>query len=417
MYREGHVARAILAWAVRGLTLPEAPVASILELAQRLVRVPTRAGVDSCEPLFGLLRDWFAARSIVVGLLRQPETGASIGLTAEVSGSRPGATYILNATVDTAPFGDVSTWTDSPTSGDLRDGWLFGRGSADSKTGVALFCHLLAAASDDQRMPAGTLGVLFDAGEHSGGFEGVRAYFADRDRRERVRGVMIGYPGNDEIVVGSRGFLRAVVRVAGTAAHSGSRRPVEANAVTRAARFTSKLAAVDLCDITGPHFPLPPKITVTFIHGGDGFSVIPDVCEVGIDFRLTPLFEADRAEALLRELVTDLDATTPAPRPTTIELQPGWPAYRLPPASLLARTLQAAAAKAHKRPCPGVVVGPSNIGNFLAELGIEAIAGFGVSYQNLHAADEAIKVDSIGPVYDTYRDAVQSLLDLSSRAP
>jgi succinyl-diaminopimelate desuccinylase len=389
----------------------QAPVDSILELAQQLVRVPTKAGVDSCEPVFDLLRDWFGARSIVVELIRQPETGANIGLTGEVSGSRPGMIHLLNATVDTAPFGDLAAWTDPPTSGELREGWLFGRGSADSKTGVAVFCHLLAAANEDQTRPSGTLGVLFDAGEHTGGFDGIRAYFADRGRRERVAGVMIGYPGNDEIVVGSRGFLRAVVRVAGTGGHSGSRRPVEVNAVTRAARLTSKLAAVDLCDVRNPDFPLPPKVTVTFIHGGDGFSVIPDLCEVGIDFRLTPHFRADRAEALLRDLVTDLDATTPAPRPTTIELQPGWPAYRLPATSRLARSLQEAATNVLKRPCPLVVVGPSNIGNFLTELGIEATAGFGVSYRNLHAADEAVEVASIAPVYDTYREALRMLLD------
>jgi succinyl-diaminopimelate desuccinylase len=61
------------------------------------------------------------------------------------------------------------------------------------------------------------------------------------------------------------------------------------------------------------------------------------------------------------------------------------------------------------------VVGPSNIGNFLAQFGIEATAGFGVSYRNLHAADEAAEVASIGPVYDTYREALQTLLDLSTR--
>jgi succinyl-diaminopimelate desuccinylase len=393
-----------------------APVESIVELARQLVRVPTRAGVDSCEAAFRLLGDWFVARSIPVELLRQPDTGTGIGLTAEVPGSRPGTVYLLNATVDTAPFGDVATWSDPPTSGDVRQGWLLGRGSADSKTGVAVFCHLLAAAKEDGTKPAAGLGVLFDAGEHTGGFDGVRAYFADRGRRDRVAGVMIGYPGNDEIVVGSRGFLRAVVRVAGTGAHSGSRRPVEANAVTRAARLTSKIAAVDVGDLTSPEFPLPPKVTVTFIRGGDGFSVVPDLCEVGIDVRLTPRFEAGDAEALLRELVADLDATTAAPRPTTIELQAGWPSYRLPATSPLARSLQVAAAGVLKRPCPLAVVGPSNIGNFLAGLGIEATAGFGVSYRNLHAADEAVEVASIGPVYETYRHALRLLVDPSGQA-
>lgn len=384
------------------------PVDSILELAQQLVRIPTRGGIDSCEPAFDPLADWLAAHEIAFERIREPEGGATIALTAEVPGSCPGPTYLLNATVDTAPFGDPGAWSDPPPSGEIRDGWLYGRGSGDSKTGVALFCHLLASALDDTEL-AGTLGVLFDAGEHTGGFDGVRAYFADPVRREPVAGVMIGYPGNDEVVVGSRGFLRAVVGVAGKAGHSGSRRPVEANAVTRAARLASTLAAVDLGDLTSPDFPVPPKVTVTFIHGGEGFSVVPDICEVGVDFRLTPRFDAPRAEALLWEMVADLDATTPAPGPTTIELQPGWPAYRLPATSPLARALQDAAGCVFGRPPPFAIVGPSNIGNFLAEIGIEATAGFGVTAQNLHAADEAVEIASIAPVYQTYRHALRTL--------
>ncbi len=332
-----------------------------------------------------------------------------MAVTGEVRGSRPGPTYVLDATVDTAPFGDPAAWSDPPTSGEIRQGWLFGRGSADCKTGVALFCHLLAAARDDGAALGGTLGGLFDAGEHSGGFDGVRAYFADDARRAPVAGVMIGYPGNDEVVVGGRGFLRAVVRVAGTAGHSGSRRPVEANAVTRAARLASNFSAVDLGDLTSPDFPLPPKVTVTFIHGGEGFSVVPDTCEVGVDFRLTPRFDGVEAETLLQEMVADLDATTPAPRPTTVEWQPGWPAYRLPATSPLARSLQEAAGGVFGRTPPFTVAGPSNIGNFLAQVGIEATAGFGVTYQNLHAANEAVEVASIAPVYQTYRDALRSL--------
>ncbi|HEY3240946.1 MAG TPA: M20 family peptidase, partial [Acidimicrobiia bacterium] len=134
-----------------------------------------------------------------------------------------------------------------------------------------------------------------------------------------------------------------------------------------------------------------------------------DICEVGVDFRLTPRFDAARAEALLREMVADLDATTPAPSPTTIELQPGWPAYRLPATSPLPRALQDAAGCVFGRPPPFAIVGPSNIGNFLAEIGIEATAGFGVTAQNLHAADEAVEIASIAPVYQTYRHALLTL--------
>lgn len=78
-----------------------------------------------------------------------------------------------------------------------------------------------------------------------------------------------------------------------------------------------------LGDTEAPHDAGLP--VVTFIHGGDGFSAIPDACELGVDLRLTPRFDAAQAEALLRGAVADLDAAMPAPRPTTIELPPAGP--------------------------------------------------------------------------------------------
>lgn len=57
-----------------------------------------------------------------------------------------------------------------------------------------------------------------------------------------------------------------------------------------------------------------------------------------------------------------------------------------------------------------MVVGPSNIGNYLAALGVEATCGFGLNHRNLHAADERIEISSIGAVYEVYRGAVMRLL-------
>ncbi|WP_322755695.1 hypothetical protein [Frankia sp. Cas3] len=54
--------------------------------------------------------------------------------------------------------------------------------------------------------------------------------------------------------------------------------------------------------------------------------------------------------------------------------------------------------------------GPSNIGNYLAGLGIPATAGFGVAYEGMHAADERIRRDSIPAVQAAYHAAVLTLL-------
>ena len=56
------------------------------------------------------------------------------------------------------------------------------------------------------------------------------------------------------------------------------------------------------------------------------------------------------------------------------------------------------------------VAGPSNIGNYLAGLGIPATAGFGVVYKGLHGTDERIRIDSIAPVQAAYHQALFTLL-------
>jgi succinyl-diaminopimelate desuccinylase len=387
-----------------------APTASIVELIRTLVRIPTRAGADSCQPAFAVLEDWFGAHGVKVE--RLPGAGGeTLAVLARSPAAAEGPWYVLNATVDTAPFGDVSAWTHHPTGAEIDGGWMFGRGTADCKAGVALFAHLVAEAATrtDVQWP---VAALFDADEHTGGFGGVRAFLADETLRRRTAGAFIGYPGPDKIVIGGRGFLRGVVHVAGEAAHSGSRRPAVANAISRAARLVTRLDTGPEGD-TGsgddPEFPLPAKVTVAGIAGGEGFSVVPDRCRVEVDVRLTPRFDAGVAEALLRRAAADVDREAPGPRPTEVEVVMSRPAYRLAAGSPLAGALQDGAAAALGRRPQLEIAGPSNVGNLLAEAGIEATAGFGVAYRGLHAVDEAIDLDTVDPVYRAYRGALERL--------
>ena len=76
---------------------------------------------------------------------------------------------------------------------------------------------------------------------------------------------------------------------------------------------------------------------MTAIDGGEGYSVVPDRCVVSVDCRVTPGHDAGWAERLVRELCRSLDDEIPTRRPTIVEAQNSWPAYRLPPTSRPAR--------------------------------------------------------------------------------
>ncbi|MET9760871.1 M20/M25/M40 family metallo-hydrolase [Streptomyces sp. NPDC006372] len=324
----------------------------------------------------------------------------------EIEAGRPGPWWALDACVDTAPYGDEAAWSFRPDAGDVVDGWLRGRGAADSKLAAALFCHLAAELHGRAGELRGGLAVLLDADEHTGGFGGARAYLDDPDAA-RPAGVMIGYPGLEEVVVGGRGLWRARIAVHAASGHSGSRRTT-VGAVSRAAHLVRLLDEAPLPG-AGGDFPLPPKLTVTSCHGGEGFSVVPDLCEVGLDIRTTPDFGARAAADLVRAAATELDALLPAPRPTRVTEVAAWPPYRLAEDEQPAAALLRAAAGEGLR-VRAKTAGPSNIGNLLAAVGIPATAGFGLAHEGLHGVDERVRLAELPVVHAVYRRAVLGLL-------
>lgn len=382
--------------------------ADVIALAQRLIRCPSRAGIDDYGPVLAVLEDWLAARGLPCRRLHG-EAGGTVGLLIEVAGGLPGPWWALDACVDTAPYGDEAAWSFAPDSGEVVDGRLRGRGAADSKLAAAMFCGIAAELHGRAGALRGGLAVLLDVDEHTGGFGGARAYLADPEA-VRPAGVMIGYPGLDEVVVGGRGLWRATIAVHAASGHSGSRRTAP-GAISRAAYLVRLLEEAELAGPDG-EFPLPPKLTVTSCHGGEGFSVVPDLCELGVDIRTTPAFDARAAERLVGEAVGELDTRAPAPRPTTITPVASWPPYRLVEGRQPAAALLDAASREGLTVRPGTA-GPSNIGNLLAGEGIPATAGFGVRYEGLHGADERACLEDLPAVHAVYRRAVLSLLDAS----
>ena len=107
--------------------------ASVISLIQELVGIPTRGGIDPCEPIIDRVSQWLTEHDLPSRRLHDMDTGRAVAVVCDITGHHPGPRYILNACLDTAPFGDSSTWHHEPTSGVIENGWLYGRGSADCK--------------------------------------------------------------------------------------------------------------------------------------------------------------------------------------------------------------------------------------------------------------------------------------------
>jgi succinyl-diaminopimelate desuccinylase len=298
---------------------------------------------------------WLAAQALEPHYLTN-QAGETVGLHVRCRAPEPGPVVCLDACIDTAPFGDEGRWLGPPTSGRVADGKLMGRGAADSKTGVAILAHVVRDLVRTGAIRRGGVDLLFDADEHTGRFGGVRAWLAAIDRKPD--GAVLGYPGNDELIRGSRGFHRVRLVVAGRAGHSGATDQEGVNAIAKLARLVAALEETPLpAEPAGP-FAFGPKLTVTEIAGGEGFSQVPDRAQCSLDIRLTPGFGAEAAARWLDTIVARCDAHDASPHPTRIEPVESWPSYLVAEADPLVRAFQAAGCQAYGRDVPLAVCAP-----------------------------------------------------------
>lgn len=380
---------------------------SIVKLASALVQIPSRAGIDEMEVIHTFLKDWLERQALQCNRLNDSE-GKQVGVFLHIRSKKPGPALCLNACLDTAAFGDEDRWQHPPTSGVIENGFLYGRGSADSKIAVSIFSHLAASFQQSEALPSGDLFIVFDSDEHSGNFQGIRSFLEDSPRNPDS--VMIGYPGNDKLIIGSRGFLRAEVTVFGLSAHSGSSSQKGCNAVLKMAELIQTLHRHPLPKEVDPHFGIGPKVTVTEVRGGEGFNLVPDRCTCKIDFRLTPNVDRKVAEEWIYSVVNKKGEDSPGQTPHQIIWKESWPAFHVPVESHLVSQFLEVANNVFGREIVPAVSGPSNIGNFLASKGIQTLSGFGVSYSNIHATDERVDIDTVLPVYEVYRRAIANMM-------
>jgi succinyl-diaminopimelate desuccinylase len=387
-----------------------ADIKSITAFAQRLVQVPSQGGIDAPDAVVDTAYEFGHALGLPLKKIHGAD-GRPLALVCEIVGAQPGRAWCLNACLDTAPAGDRSAWGGDPFSGRIDNGRLHGRGAADSKIAVSIFMHVAQELMGQRDHMHGKLMLIFDADEHTGHFGGIKAALENGYRPD---GIMIGYPGNDKLVVGSRGFSRYEIILTGKGAHSGADAVVQDNALVRLSDLVGRLTAQQPQAEEAPGFPKPPKLTVTEMHGGEGYSVVPSKAVVRIDMRLTPAFNEAAADKYIRDAVAAHDARhgVPAERASRVVKTSSEPPYLTSESSDLRSALREAIVEITGSPVPEKVSGPSNIGNFLGKQGIEATSGYGVPSRNVHAPNETADVTAIEPVYNAYKRACEKLLKL-----
>ena len=383
----------------------------IRRLLAALIATPSQAGANDLAAIVKVLRAWLNENGVaytLCGTLARP-----LAIVINPPQSAAEEVWVLNACVDTAPVGDLGQWQHAPFAATEKDGWLYGRGSADSKAAVAIFCELARStklqAARQRASAKRRVSIVFDCDEHSGGFGGIKAYTREFGFPAYCA---IGYPGIDQIVSGSRGFYRTLLTLRGHMGHSG------AEAVpTELAADKLQLLLKALADFTrkaepeSANFPLGPRASVTGLRSGaKTYSVTAAKIECAVDIRLTPQFGPDAARAFIDKTLATVARQAGNAHPSSLSKPNFWPAYKTPDDALLPQLLRRAAAQVLGAAPPLAISGPSNIGNYMALHGTQVLSGFGVDFKNIHGPDECVRVASIGDVFAVYRAAVREYL-------
>jgi len=264
---------------------------AVVELTQQLVRIRTvhDPGAGTAElPAAILIEDrmrefgWHPQVTEVAP--GRPNVVAVIE-----GGGGPGPTLMLEGHTDVVTEGDLAAWSFDPYGGDIVDGRLRGRGSADMKAGVAAMMYAAKAVADAGPFP-GRL-VVAALVDEEGLMLGAKA-FARTPLAAEIDGAICCEPEAGEVCAVAKGAVRLRVEFTGAMAH-GAMPQHARNPLPVAAEFVRAVAHVeaDLLERHGEHEHLgEPYVTPTVVLGGDvdQINVIPASAVVGLDIRTVP---------------------------------------------------------------------------------------------------------------------------------
>ncbi len=199
-----------------------------------------------------------------------------------------GKTLGFNGHTDVVPVGNLEAWSVDPFGAEIRDGFLYGRGATDMKSGVAAFA---AAAIDfvEETPPDGSV-VLAITGDEEGPAKDGTVALLDwmQAQGERMDHCLVGEPTCPNVMgemmkIGRRGSMNGYFTVTGVQGHAAY--PHRANNPLPAmVRLLDQLSSASL-DAGTEHFDASTLAVVTIDTGNPATNVIPAQCRATVNIR------------------------------------------------------------------------------------------------------------------------------------
>lgn len=204
-------------------------------------------------------------------------------LVARIGGTSDKLPLCFTGHLDVVPLG-ATPWTVDPFAAEISDGKLYGRGSADMKSGVAAFVVAALQLAEELSQNEGVV-LVITAGEETG-CEGAYHLAGLDDILGEAGAIVVAEPTSNQPWIGHKGALWLKARTSGVTAH-GSMPDQGVNAVYKVAHAVTKLEDFDF-NISRNQILGKPTLNVGNIQGGMNINSVPDHAEIGIDIRTLP---------------------------------------------------------------------------------------------------------------------------------
>ncbi|WP_435165788.1 succinyl-diaminopimelate desuccinylase [Falsirhodobacter sp. 1013] len=315
---------------------------------------------------------------------------------------RPGAnrTFGFNGHVDVVPVGNVADWTHDPFGAVIEDGWLYGRGSTDMKSGVAAF----AAAAVDfvQATPPDGAIILTLTGDEEADAEHGTVAILDwmAEHGEKMDVCLVGEPTSvaemgDIMKIGRRGSVTVKFTAKGVQGHSAYLHRTK-NPVAALARLIARLEETPL-DQGNDHFDATTLATVTFDVGNPASNVVPAEAQATVNIRFNDIHTGQSLIAHLAAEAARIEAETGVV--ITLSSKINGDSFVTPPGDLTRLVAGAVQTQTGRVPEASTSGGTSDA-RFVKDHC--AVVEFGLVGHRMHAVDERVRVDDITQLKDIY---------------
>ncbi len=313
---------------------------------------------------------------------------------------------LLLGHTDVVTPGPIDQWSSDPFTPTIRDDYLFGRGAADMKTGVAAMVVALEEFISQQPDHPGTVALLLTSNEEGDATNGTRKVIERLTQHNvQINYCLVGEAScqamlGDTIKIGRRGTLNGDLTIIGKQGHIAY--PQYANNPIHAAMPALTELASMAWDQGDEHFD-PTSLQISNIHAGNGSTnVIPGELHIQFNFRYCPIQTATQLQTKVETVLKKHDLNY------KMDWHHSGEAFYTPSSPLTDATIAACQDLTGQTPTLSTRGGTSD-GRFVAPTGADVIE-LGPVNKTIHQIDECVKLADIETLKNIYLRVLQTML-------